>query len=185
MTCFPLDPEKANDGGWFFIIAKTSAATFYLDIPILFIVLLDGVFMLTLTSMGLYFPRDGAVRMHFWVGCRLIFMAMLHSVAHVMWIGKDGLHEYCQRVWQNDFWPQLPFWTGVLMLLSVVLTVPAYRCCKTRRYGTFLFLKRSSSVVFIFFGLFHGDAGALGHPTLWSFLLLVIAYVGLDQGVLE
>jgi hypothetical protein len=39
-------------------------------------------------------------------------------------------------------------------------------------------------MVFIFFGLFHGDAAALGHPTLFAFLLLVIVYFGLDQGVL-
>ena len=184
MTCFPSDLEKANDGGWFFVIAKTSAATFYLDIPILFIVLLDGAFMLMLTSMGLYVPRDDVGYIHRCVGCRLIFMAMAHSLAHVIWIGKDGLYEYCQRVWQNDFWPQLPFWTGVLMLLSVVLTLPAYCFCKKKRYATFLFLKRSSSMVFIFFGLFHGDAAALGHPTLFACLLLVIVYFGLDQGVL-
>ncbi|CAK9032006.1 unnamed protein product [Durusdinium trenchii] len=133
--------------------------------------------------MGLSVPRDDAVHIHRWVGGRLIVMAFVHGMAHVLWIGKDGLQKYSKRVWQNDFLPQLPFWTGVFMLLAVLLTLPAYFICKDKRYGTFRFLKRSSSVVFIFLGLFHGDGGALRSPTMWSFLLLVIVYFALDQGL--
>ena len=184
MTCHPKDVAKADDGGWLFVVAKACAATFYLDVPLLFLCLFDGAITHTLSIMGVYIAKNEAVDIHRVVAKRLVLMASVHSVAHIGWISKDGLQSYSQKIWHNDFLPQLPFWTGVLMWLSVLITVPAY-WLKKSHYDWFRSIKRGASGLLVFFGLFHGDAGALGSPTLWGFSLLVIIYCVCDLGSLS
>lgn len=186
-TCRPKDVEAANHGGWFFVVAKVCAATFYLDVPLLFLSIFDGAISLTLKTMGFYVSKDEAVDIHKSVATRLVVMASMHSLAHLLWIllhvGSHGFKKYVEDVWQgNTLKLQIPIYTGVLMWLSVLSTVAAYSF-KESAYGRFRAAKRVASILFLFFGLFHGAAAKLGLPTLWLFVLWAIMYYGLDAGL--
>ena len=182
MTCFPLNEKKANEGGWLFVIAKSSAATFYLDFPLLFLVLWPGALAVTLSQIGLYIPREDAVCIHRWVGCRIVVMASVHGLAHTIWFIKEGdWWKYSSRVWAGDLQPLLPFGSGIGMWLALCLTVPAYLLWKKTNYRWFRIAKIVLSLIAVFLGLLHGDVGGLGQPTLWAFLVLLIVYFVLDR----
>lgn len=182
MTRYPKDCNKANDGGWLFVIAKASAATLYFDIPVLFLTVWRGVVALLDERLG-FDIQPYARKIHKWVAVRVTTMSLVHGMAHWIWWVKTGLHEYGNVMYGDDMKPFLPFETGTLMLVAMLAAVCVTVFWKKRFYDRFLQRKREAGLVIVICGLLHGDFGALGQPTLWAFLLMVLGFYILESSI--
>jgi len=181
LTRYPKDCEKANDGGWLFVIAKACAATFYFDVPVLFLTVWRGVVALLDERLGLDI-QPYALKIHTRVAVRVTILSFVHGTMHWLWWIKTGLHKYGYFIYGDDMKPFLPFETGTVMLVAMLAAV-CLKFWKRRFYDRFLQHKREAGAVIVFCGLLHGDFGALGQPTLWAFLLIVVGFHILEKRI--
>jgi hypothetical protein len=189
MSCYPKHPEKAMDGGWLFVLARGSAATFYLDLPLLFVSIWHGVMMLVGHWFGIGVPNYedavGHLDFHVQVGTRFGMMVMVHSLSHLVWLARDG-PAYLTRLWDGSTLnAELPFVTGIVMSISTMLVFPAYKYLKERRYRLFRLYKRIASLLAVPMALAHGAEGALGNPTLFAFVITTCCFGLLDRYIMR